>query len=143
MSDLAEAVREAKLINHENYYSESTQGTHSYFDLGAFKLEMGEILPNARLGYKTQGVLNKARDNAILFHTCTRAPPRQWSLRWDWPTARYWKVLHHLSRPVWQWLLVLAKQHPTAVRSGAISERHHRRRRTRAVPVANRAVQNR
>ena len=67
MSDLAEAVTETKRINHENYYSESTQGAHSYFELGAFKLESGEILPGARLAYKTLGVLNKARNNAILF----------------------------------------------------------------------------
>ena len=67
MSDLAEVVTETKRINHENYYSESTQGAHSYFELGAFKLESGEFLPGARLAYKTQGVLNKARNNAILF----------------------------------------------------------------------------
>jgi homoserine O-acetyltransferase/O-succinyltransferase len=55
------------MINHENYYSELTQGPHDYFDLGEFKLEMGETLPGARLAYKTQGTLNRARDNAILF----------------------------------------------------------------------------
>jgi homoserine O-acetyltransferase len=67
MSALLEAVRAAPVINHENYYSESAQGPHSYFKLGDFKLEMGEILPSAFLAYKTMGVLNKARDNAILF----------------------------------------------------------------------------
>jgi homoserine O-acetyltransferase/O-succinyltransferase len=55
------------MINHANYYSEATQGSHAYFHLGAFELEMGETLPGAKLAYKTQGTLNKARDNAILF----------------------------------------------------------------------------
>jgi homoserine O-acetyltransferase len=67
MSALLEAVRAAPRVNHENYYSELSQGPHSYFKLGDFKLEMGEILPGAVLAYKTVGTLNKARDNAILF----------------------------------------------------------------------------
>jgi homoserine O-acetyltransferase len=67
MSVLVEPVSGGQRINHENYYSELTQGPHSYFDLGTFKFEMGETLPRARLAYKTVGKLNKARDNAILF----------------------------------------------------------------------------
>ena len=42
-------------------------GGPRYFDLGAFEFEMGETLPGAKLAYKTQGTLNAARDNAILF----------------------------------------------------------------------------
>jgi homoserine O-acetyltransferase len=39
---------------------------HDIFDLGNFKLESGEILPNAKLSYVTHGKLNKNRDNLIL-----------------------------------------------------------------------------
>ena len=67
MSAFGEPVSAGNRINHENYYSELTQGTHSYFDLGMFKLEMGDALPSAKLAYKTHGTLNRARDNAILF----------------------------------------------------------------------------
>jgi hypothetical protein len=67
MSALVEPVSAGQKINHENYYSELTQGPHAYFDLGAFEFEMGETLPGAKLAYKTYGTLNRARDNAILF----------------------------------------------------------------------------
>jgi homoserine O-acetyltransferase len=50
-----------------DYYSEEIHGKHEYFELGNFELEMGVTLPNARLAYKTQGQLNQAKDNAILF----------------------------------------------------------------------------
>lgn len=39
---------------------------YEIFDLGNFKLESGEILPNAKLSYVTRGELNKNRDNLIL-----------------------------------------------------------------------------
>ena len=39
---------------------------YDIFDLGNFKLESGEILPNAKLSYVTHGKLNKNRDNLIL-----------------------------------------------------------------------------
>lgn len=49
------------------YYSEKVHGKHHIFDLGNFELEMGETLRNAKLLFKTHGVLNKQKDNAILF----------------------------------------------------------------------------
>jgi homoserine O-acetyltransferase len=55
-----------------NYYSEELHGPHQYFELGNFELESGITLPDARLAYKTQGTLNEARNNAILF-------PHMWS----------------------------------------------------------------
>ncbi|MDT7726545.1 MAG: homoserine O-acetyltransferase/O-succinyltransferase [Actinomycetota bacterium] len=55
-----------------DHYSEEIHGPHQYFDLGDFELEGGMTLPNAKLAYKTQGTLNEAKDNAILF-------PHMWS----------------------------------------------------------------
>ncbi len=37
------------------------------FDLHEFELELGGMLPAARLGYRTHGMLSEARDNAVLF----------------------------------------------------------------------------
>ncbi len=54
------------------YYSEAIHGKHEEFDLGAFNLEMGETLRNAKLLYKTHGKLNAKKDNVILF-------PHMWS----------------------------------------------------------------
>lgn len=42
---------------------------HETFSLGAFPLECGVTLPDARLAYVTYGALNAARDNAIVFPT--------------------------------------------------------------------------
>lgn len=56
----------------DNYYSAAHHGVHEYFELGDFALIGGVTLPNARLAYKTQGTLNEAKDNAILF-------PHMWS----------------------------------------------------------------
>lgn len=39
------------------------------FDLGAFPLQNGTMLPAARLAYKTYGQLNPAKDNVIVFPT--------------------------------------------------------------------------
>ena len=54
------------------YYSEEQHGPHEYFELGDVPLIQGETLKNARLAYKTQGNLNEAKDNVILF-------PHMWS----------------------------------------------------------------
>lgn len=56
----------------DGYYSEQQQGPHEYLELGDFELERGATLKSARLAYKTQGSLNAAKDNAILF-------PHMWS----------------------------------------------------------------
>lgn len=56
----------------DDYYTEANHGPHEYFELGDFPLVGGETLANARLAYKTQGTLNEAKDNAILF-------PHMWS----------------------------------------------------------------
>jgi len=45
------------------------------FDLGDFPLSTGVTLPAAKLGYKTHGSLNKARDNAIVFPNFLGGPP--------------------------------------------------------------------
>ena len=67
MSAMVEPVSGGQRINHENYYSELTQGAHAYFDLGAFEFEMGETLPGAKLAYKTYGQLNSVRDKVVLY----------------------------------------------------------------------------
>ncbi|MGR8946726.1 MAG: alpha/beta fold hydrolase [Gammaproteobacteria bacterium] len=59
-------------MSAEDYYTEQQHGPHEYFELGDFELVSGETLLNAKLAYKTQGSLNAAKDNAILF-------PHMWS----------------------------------------------------------------
>ena len=49
------------------YYTHAEQGEHEYFDLGQFALRSGYSLPSATLAYRTQGTLNAAKDNAVLF----------------------------------------------------------------------------
>lgn len=39
------------------------------FDLGAFELQSGITLPNAKLAYEIHGELNQARDNVIVYPT--------------------------------------------------------------------------
>ena len=55
-----------------DYYTEENLGPHDYFDLGDFRLSGGGILKNAKIAYRTKGVLNGKKDNAILF-------PHMWS----------------------------------------------------------------
>jgi len=59
-------------MTHSNYYSEERHGKHQIFELGDFVLEGGITLPAAKLAFKTQGTLNAAKNNAILF-------PHMWS----------------------------------------------------------------
>lgn len=59
-------------MSRTEYYSEEGHGPHEYLELGNFALESGLTLPNAKLAFKTQGTLNKAKDNVILF-------PHMWS----------------------------------------------------------------
>jgi homoserine O-acetyltransferase/O-succinyltransferase len=54
------------------YYSDDLHGPHQAFELGDFKLEMGETIRGCKLLYKTHGKLNQKKDNAILF-------PHMWS----------------------------------------------------------------
>jgi len=48
-------------------YSEAEKGPHQVFELGDLELELGGVLPSARLLYKTHGELNATRDNAVLY----------------------------------------------------------------------------
>jgi len=59
-------------MSTNDHYSEEKQGRHEYLELGDLPLVAGGTLNNARLAYKTQGRLNDAKDNAILF-------PHMWS----------------------------------------------------------------
>lgn len=49
-----------------DYYTDDIHGPHEYFELGNFALTSGYTLPGARLGYRTIGTLNAAKDNAVL-----------------------------------------------------------------------------
>jgi len=60
------------MTEKNEYYSEEKHGPHEYFELGDFSLVSDEVLLGARIAYKTAGVLNEAKDNAILF-------PHMWS----------------------------------------------------------------
>jgi homoserine O-acetyltransferase len=46
-----------------------TQTTEGRFELGDFKLQSGDVLPAAFLGYATHGQLNTTRDNVIVYPT--------------------------------------------------------------------------
>ena len=125
-----------------NYYSEEGHGPHNISSSG-IELESGITLPNAKLAFKTQGTLNPAKDNVILF-------PHLWSehrSRWRFSSARTahqsQEVLHHPAGPVRQRLLVLAQQHASAFRWRRIPERHYRRRCARAASPAQRALRHR
>ncbi|MGB1884227.1 MAG: alpha/beta fold hydrolase [Gammaproteobacteria bacterium] len=59
-------------MSDDNYYSEVNHGLHEYLELGDYTLQSGTVLNNAILAFKTQGTLNDAKDNAILF-------PHMWS----------------------------------------------------------------
>ena len=59
-------------MDENDYYSEKNHGPHEVFELDDFTLESGATLRGARLLYKTQGKLNEAKDNVILF-------PHMWS----------------------------------------------------------------
>jgi homoserine O-acetyltransferase/O-succinyltransferase len=48
------------------YYTDDVHGPHEYLELGNFPLTTGYTIPDARLGYRTIGTLNAARDNAVL-----------------------------------------------------------------------------
>lgn len=48
------------------HYTDEVHGKHEFFELGNFSLTTGYTIPGARLGYKTLGTLNSARDNAVL-----------------------------------------------------------------------------
>lgn len=45
------------------------QGTIQYADLGDYALENGQVIRDCRLAYRTFGVLNAAKSNAVLFPT--------------------------------------------------------------------------
>lgn len=49
-----------------------------FADLGACELESGETLEDCRVGYRTLGTLNDARDNAILVPTWYRGNSEAW-----------------------------------------------------------------
>jgi homoserine O-acetyltransferase len=55
------------LIN--DYYSQDVHGPFELFDLGDFRLEEGGTIRNCKLAFSTFGVLNAAKDNAILITT--------------------------------------------------------------------------
>jgi homoserine O-acetyltransferase len=49
--------------------AEQSASEEGVFDLGAFALESGTVLPEAKIAYKTHGQLNADKSNAILYPT--------------------------------------------------------------------------
>lgn len=47
----------------------AAQSEQKFADLGAFKLENGEVIQDCKLGYRTFGTLNADKSNAVLFPT--------------------------------------------------------------------------
>lgn len=72
---------------------------HTY-DLGAFPLECGVTLPDARIAYCTYGTLSDARDNAILFPTWFIGDHTnlEWLIGEGEPldTTRYFVIVAHM-----------------------------------------------
>ncbi len=56
-------------VIENSFYGPLTQGNVEFYDLGNLILESGETLRGAKLAYRTQGVLNAARSNAVLVTT--------------------------------------------------------------------------
>ncbi len=56
-------------MTENRFYSIETQGDFHLFDAGNLVLESGETLRGCKLAYRTHGVLNAARSNAVLVTT--------------------------------------------------------------------------
>ena len=58
----------------------------SFFELGAFRLQSGALLPDARLAYRTCGTLAPDRSNVVLYPTSYGAQHSDidWLIRPDW-----------------------------------------------------------
>jgi len=56
------------MINN-SYYSQDVHGPYELHDIGHLDLEEGGTIRNCKLAYATFGMLNAAKDNAILFPT--------------------------------------------------------------------------
>ncbi|MCJ0762261.1 alpha/beta fold hydrolase [Variovorax terrae] len=52
-----------------DFYSPSVHGTYALYELGDLLLEEGETLRSCKLAYRTHGMLNAAKDNAVLVTT--------------------------------------------------------------------------
>jgi len=98
-----------------NYYSEEGHGPHQYFELGNFELESGITLPNAKLAFKTQGTLNPAKDNVILFPHMWSGTSKSMENRRG-PAHQPQEILHNPAGAVRQRVLVIAQQHSSAFR---------------------------
>ena len=71
--------------------------THDVYDLGTVTLQDRVTLPSVKIAYKTHGVLNSAKDNAILFPTwySGQHPDVEWVIgpQWALDPARYFIVV--------------------------------------------------
>lgn len=57
------------LMSQNDFYSQAAQGPFEIYNLGEFPLEDGGTIPDLKLAYNTFGVLNDAKDNAIVIPT--------------------------------------------------------------------------
>ncbi|HEX5660326.1 MAG TPA: alpha/beta fold hydrolase, partial [Polyangiales bacterium] len=72
--------------------------TVGVFELGTFKLDNGEALPDAKLVYSTYGTLNAARSNVILYPTSYGAqhPDIEWLVGPILDPSRYFIVIPNM-----------------------------------------------
>jgi homoserine acetyltransferase len=102
-------------VDQNDYYSEENHGPHETFELGDFTLECGATLRGARLLYKTQGKLNEARDNAILF-------PHMWS-----GTSKSMEIFVGEGRALDpSKYFIIFPGHAAAIQRGSVSQRRNR-----------------
>ena len=129
---------------------------YEIFDLGDVTLQGGATLRDAKLAYKTYGELNADKSNAIVYPTWYSG--RHWDNEWligDGMALDPAEVLHHRPEHARQRAVELAEQHASAVRQGALPERHvlrpgaaaaqarHREVRDRDAPARDRLVDGR
>ena len=66
------------MSKENNYYTKENHGNYELISLGEFKLAEGGVIPNLELAVKTQGILNEAKDNAILIPTWYSGTTKIW-----------------------------------------------------------------
>lgn len=62
------------------FYTPEVQGPYEMYSLGRFELEEGGVIDDLELAVSTHGVLNEAKDNAILIPTWFSGTHQTWEL---------------------------------------------------------------
>ena len=87
----------AGAVRSQSAGGETPAGAQQFADLGDYKLQSGAVIQNFRLGYRTLGMLNAERSNAILFPTWLGGQSKdllQFTKPGQWlDTSKYFVVL--------------------------------------------------